>query len=160
MTYIFQAVLEVKLYSGIVKTAGSEGEIFLRHFHDFLIDLDHVDVLDGIVADELSDDTAIAGADHKCFSRIRMNAHRDVHHHLVIDKFILLGEHHIAVECEKTSELRRLENIDLLEVTLAAVELLADLDRKLDGRSMKFRKPKIHKIPLPISYIWPEPTSI
>ena len=65
---------------------------------------------------------------------------RDVHHHFVIDEFVALGQHHVAVERQKPAELLALEYVDALKVALLGVKLPVDLNLQADGRRVHFGK--------------------
>ena len=75
---------------------------------------------------------------------MRVYRHRDVGNHLVVDKFIFFGQHHVAVQGEKAAKFRGVKDVDALELASAAVQLAVDPDRKLDVGGLLFRKPKFH----------------
>src|SRR5699024_409080 len=93
---------------------------------------------------QLSYNAAVACADYKDFLYIWMNSHRNMGYHLVIDKLVLFGEHHISVQGEKSSELRRIKNINSLKFAFSTVKLTVNSYRYFNIWSMFFRKPKIH----------------
>ena len=58
--------------------------------------------------------------------------------HLVINKFVLFSQHHVAVQRQETSKLRRIKDINALKFTFPAVKLPVDPDGKLHIRCMRF----------------------
>ena len=87
---------------------------------------------------------AVTGTDDKDVFCLLVHRHGHMHDHLVIDEFVALGQHHIAVQCEHPAKLRRFKNIDALVIALLGVELFVHPDAVLHVRGVKLRKPKFH----------------
>ena len=68
-----------------------------------------------------------------------------MYHHLVVDEFVLFGEHEIAVQHQHPPEGGGVEHVDALIVALSAVDLSVDADAQLYVFCVFFGKPEIHK---------------
>ena len=121
------AVLVVYVNSRIVETAGCSGQVLLADLHNKLVYLHKVYALNRGIARKLADNAAVACADDKYILGIRVYSHRHMSYHLMVDELVLLRQHHVAVESEEPPELLRIENVDTLELAVAAVELMIDL---------------------------------
>ncbi|MPN22803.1 hypothetical protein SDC9_170187 [bioreactor metagenome] len=120
----FEAVLKIERDARVAKLAGGEGQQLAADLHDHFVDIHHVYLFDGFVARQLAHRAAVAAADDEDAPDVRVCRHRDVYDHVVVDKFVLLGEHHQAVKGEETPELLRIKDVYLLKGALAAEELL------------------------------------
>ena len=101
-------------------------------------------VLDGTFESLKGTITAVTGTDDKDVFCLLVHRHGHMHDHLVIDEFVALGQHHIAVQCEHPAKLRRFKNIDALVIALLGVELFVHPDAVLHVRGVKLGKPKFH----------------
>ena len=148
---ILEAVLIQDVHPRIVQRAGHGRQELLADLDHTLVDLDKVNVRNAGIAAQLAHAAAVTAADDKhLFDRIAQHGERDVHHHLVVDKFIALGQHHIAVERQEAAELLALEHVDALEIALLGVKLTVDLDLQADGRRMHFGKCQSHGLMTPL----------
>ena len=134
------------VYPWIIEAAGSLWEIFFAYLNDQLVDLNQVDLFNFLVAGQFSDNAAVSGADDQHLFDIGMNCHWNVGNHFVIDKLILLGQHHVAVEGEESSKFRRFKDIDALKLTFSAVKLTVHTNGEFYIRCLQFRKPKFHLV--------------
>ena len=128
----------------IVQLPGCGGQIFLGNLHHHLIDLHQINALHLRIPHQFPDHAAVPGSDDQDPLRVGMNSHRNVGDHLMIDKFILLRQHHIAVQGQKPAEFRRFKHINPLVITVPAVELTVHPDRKFHVLCLFLRKPKLH----------------
>ena len=78
-------------------------------------------------------DTAVAAADDQYVLHTRMDRHRHMGHHLVINKLVLLGEYDLPVQRDKFSKF-----LDPLIFTLPGKQLLFDLDGQLYVSGVQF----------------------
>ena len=111
-----QAVLIVQVHPFVVQLAGKLGQIRAAGLHDLLVDLHHIDALDGGVARQLAHRAAVPRADHKHLFDARVGGHRQVHDHFVIHVLVLFGGHHIAVQDQKASKFLGFKDVDLLKL--------------------------------------------
>ena len=65
---------------------------------------------------EMTDDlrTAVPAADHQDIFHTRMNCHRHMNDHLIINKFVTFCQHYISVQSQHTAKFRCLKNINSL----------------------------------------------
>ena len=139
-----QAVFVKNLYSLVNQTVGNLRNIFPAHLHKQRIRLHHVDRLYRVIFDQLSDDSAVAPSYYKHPFYIRMHRHRHMGDHLMVDKFIPLGQHQISVHDKDLSEVFRLKDVDPLDIALGAEELFLNADGQLHAVRMYIRKPHFH----------------
>ena len=140
-------VLDIDVQARVVQFAGGEGQVAPGNVDDRLVDLRQVDALDLGVACKLAHHAAVARADHQHVFHVRVHRHGGVHHHLVVDEFVLFGQHQVPVQHQHAPEGGGIEHVDALQVALAAVQLLVDADAQLHVFGVFFRKPKIHALP-------------
>ena len=102
-------------------------------------------MLDVLVAAQLADTAAVAAADDEhLFDLLAEHRERYVHHHLMVDELVALGQHHVAVEREKAAEFLAFEYVDALKVALFGMQLTVHLNLKSDRRRVHFGKSKLH----------------
>ena len=82
--------------------------------------------------------------DNKDFLRGWVSIERYVSQHLVIDKFIALGEHHHPIQKEHPSKLESVQDLKRLEFTLTVVDAFLHFHGDPGMRSMFFRVPDSH----------------
>ena len=134
------------MYARVIERARHTGQVLLAHRDNALVDLHEVDVLDVVVAAQLADTAAVAAADDEHFlDLLAQYGQRNVYHHLVIDELVALGQHHVAVQREKTAELLAFEYVDALKVALFGVKLTVNLNLQPDRRRVHFGKGKLHE---------------
>ena len=124
----FQAVLIMDVNPLILQLTGDPGKKALTYLNDLFVDLHKVNMLNLRVFHKLPDRAAVSGADDEHAFHVRMNRHRHMNNHLMVDELVLLGQHHIAVQHKESAELRRFKNINSLKFALSAVKLLIYLD--------------------------------
>ena len=154
MAHVLEAIFVVDGDARVRKAARRLRQVLLADLDDELIDLDEVDVAHCRVAQELAHRATVAAADDEDVVRIRIDAHRHVRDHLVVDELIHLRQHHVAVERQEAAELLRVEDVDALEFAAARVELAVHLDGEADVWRVVFGKPEFHRIKIPpcVSY--------
>jgi len=108
---------------GVIKAAGGLRQVLFADLHYQLVDFNKVDLLDFRVAGQFADDAAVTGSDDQHLFDTGVNCHRDMGNHLMIDEFVLFGQHHVTVQCQKTSELGGIKDVDALKLAPAAVQL-------------------------------------
>ncbi|MPN27492.1 hypothetical protein SDC9_174926 [bioreactor metagenome] len=82
-----------------------------------------------------------------------MHRHGYMHNHLVIGELVFFGKDHAAVRGEEPPELRGVEYIDALIVTLAGKQLLLHTNRKLHILRVHVVKPKLHASSAPFQHV-------
>ena len=103
-------------------------------------------MLDVLVAAQLADTAAVTAADDKhLFNPLAEHGKRHVHHHFVVDELVPLGQHHVAVEREKPTELLAFKHVDALKVALFGVKLTVYLYLQPNRRRVHFSKGKLHE---------------
>ena len=90
----FEAVLEMQRDARVVELAGGEGQQLHAGLDDELVYIYHVDFFNRLVARKLAHRAAVAAADYEDALDLRVRRHRDVDYHVVVDEFVLLGQHH------------------------------------------------------------------
>ena len=104
------------------------------HFHQ-------IDGADGVVPGKLPDHAAVSGADDQHVLDVGMDRHGDVGHHLVVDEFVPLGEHHIPVQGQHPAEFRGVVDVNLLIGGFLGVQVPLNPDAVFHVRGMKFTEP-------------------
>ena len=105
-----------------------------------------------IVVDKLFGNSSVTSTDNKHLLDMRVHRHRHMHHHLIVNKTILLGKNNTSVKCKKLPELRRSKDIYSLIFALSRIELSLHADIKTHMRRMIFRKPNFHNRYTPDNY--------
>ena len=141
---VLEGVLKVDVHPAVIHAAGIAGQVGTAGFHHLRVHLHKVDALHPVVAGQLPHHAAVTGTDDKDVFCLLVHRHGHMHDHLVIDEFVALGQHHIAVQCEHPAKLRRFKNIDALVIALLGVELFVHPDAVLHVRGVKLGKPKFH----------------
>ena len=148
---VLEAVLIQDVHARVVQRAGDRGQVFAADRDHALVDLDQIDVLDAGIAAQLAHAAAVAPADDEhLFHPVAQHGEGDVHHHLMVDEFIALGQHHIAVERQEAAEFLALEHVDALEIALLGIQLAVDLNGQADGRRVHFGKCQSHGLMTPL----------
>ncbi|EJX01417.1 hypothetical protein EVA_10478 [gut metagenome] len=70
---------------------------FLSNLYHKPVDLHHVNVFNFLILCQFPDHPAVSGSDHKNVLNPWMHSHRHMGDHLMINKFVFLCHHHIAV---------------------------------------------------------------
>ena len=128
----------------IVQTGGVLRQKGPADLDDLRIHLYKIDTFYTIIAGQLLYHTAVSGTDDQDVFNTGVYCHGNVRDHLIVDKFIPLGEHDVAVQSQYTAELRRIEDIDLLVAAPLRIQMSGDADAVFYVRRMKFAKPQIH----------------
>ncbi len=81
------------MHSFLRKTAGSNRQILLTDFNHFFIDLNHIDMLDGLIAKQFPDGSAVSGTDYQYLFDVWIGCHGDMSYHIMIDELVLLRNH-------------------------------------------------------------------
>ena len=139
-----EGVLKVDVHPAVVHPAGVAGQVGAAGLHHLGVHLHQVDALHPVVAGQLPHHAAVACTDDKDILCLPVHGHGHMDDHLVVDEFVPLGQHHIAVQCEHPAKLGRFKNINALIIALLGVELLVHPDAVLHIGGVKFRKPKLH----------------
>ena len=139
-----QSVAVHYAHSRVVERTGRFGKKPAADLHYLLVYFDQIDMLYIVVTAQLPDRASVAAADDQHSAHAGVYRHCDVSDHLVIDEFVLLREHHIAVEHKKSAEFGAFEYVYPLIVAVPAVKLSVYPYRQFYVLGMLFGKPKIH----------------
>ena len=137
-------VLMIDRHPFIRQTARDLRDIFPAHFHQKRIRFHHIDLLYGIVFDQLPDHTSVAPSDDQHFLHIRMHRHGHVGDHLMVDKLVPFRQHQVPVHNKDLPKVLRLKDVDPLDLALGAEKLFLDLDGQLHAVCMHIGKPHFH----------------
>ena len=141
-----QGVVVEDVDAAVVETGGVLGQVGPAGLDDLGVHLHQVDPLDALVAGQLLDHAAVAGADDQHVLDAGMDRHRNVGDHLVVDELVALRELDVAVQGQHPPEFGGLEDVDALVVGLLGVQMLVDPDRMLHVGGVKFAEPEFHGI--------------
>ena len=107
----------------VAERRGAEREVRHGESDEVLVRLDDVYAIDRLVLDELAHGSAVARADDKHVPDVRMDGHRHVCKHLVVDELVLLSEEQLAVQDEDSPVFDRVQNVDALVFALLGRDL-------------------------------------
>ena len=80
----FEAVADIGLGLGVVEANGHAGEVLLRQADDSLVDVAKDGLLDALVLDDLTKDTAVTTTDNKDVLGVGVGVHGEVGDHLLV----------------------------------------------------------------------------
>ncbi len=137
------AITEVHGDAGVGQSGADRGEEFLREADDLFIEFDEVDGFDLGVAEKFANGSAVAAADHEDALGIGVAAHSGMSEHLVVQKFVALGEHNAAIKDHHTPHPFGLKEHDLLIGGLDMTECTAYADLDTEVVLSYFVKPEV-----------------
>jgi hypothetical protein len=123
-----EAVADVGGDFGVLVADAHAGEILLGEADDRFVDVAQNSLLNGLVLDNLTEDTAIATTDDEDLLGVRVRVHGEVGDHLLVGEFVALGALDDIVEDENVAVVAALENEDVLVLGLLVVQDLVDLE--------------------------------
>ena len=138
---VFQAVLIIYPNPLLRQPGGCKGKELLADLYDLFINFHQVYLFNFRVFHKLPDNASVPGTDYQYLFYVGMYCHGNMHHHFMINKFVLLGQHHIAIQRQKPPELRGLKYINPLKVAFPAVKLPVYPYGQLHIFRMRLRKP-------------------
>lgn len=94
----------------------------------YLINVAEDSLLDAIVLDDLTEDTAVATADDKDLLGVRVGVEGKVGDHLLVGELVTLGGLDHVVEDENVAVVGGLEDKNILVLALLVVKNLLDLE--------------------------------
>ena len=97
LAHVFQTIGNMNMHTWIVKTAGCLWQPFTADGDDTFIDFYHVNMLHFRIACQFTQAAAVTSTDHQHLARIWVHCHWHMHDHFVINKLILLGQHHDTI---------------------------------------------------------------
>ena len=115
---ILESILIIQSHPFVIKSARRLRQMRSARRYHLLVNLHHINLLDRRIPYQLARRPAIPAANHQHFAYLGMHCHRHMHHHFMIDKFILLCQHHIPVECQKPAKFLGGKNINPLKFRL------------------------------------------
>lgn len=137
------AIAKVHGDAGVGQSGADRGEEFLREADDLFIEFDKVDGFDLGIAEKFANGSAVTAADHEDALGIGVAAHGGMGEHLVVQKFVALGEHDAAIEDHHTSHPFGLKEHDLLIGGLDVTERTAYADLDAEVVLSYFVKPEV-----------------
>ncbi len=145
--YELQRVPKVDMNPPVVHPAGVAGQVCPAGLYHKGIHLHQVDVLHPVIPGQLPHHAAVPCADDQDVPDAGMHRHRHMGHHFIVNKFIPLRQHHIAVQRQHPAEFRRFKDVDALVVALLGIQVPVDPDAVLHIWGMKFAEPHFHILP-------------
>lgn len=122
-----KAIADVDLGVGVLEANAHAGQVLLGDADDGLVDVAQGGLLNGLVLDDLAQDTSITTADDKHILGIRVRVHGQVGDHLLIGELIALGALDDVVQDQHGAVVTALEDQDVLVLGLLVVQDLVDL---------------------------------
>ncbi|MPN24052.1 hypothetical protein SDC9_171446 [bioreactor metagenome] len=128
----FQSILEVRMNSFITEGAGRLRQIFFADIYDHFINFHKIYTFNSFVSCQFTDCATITGANYKYLFDVRMNCHRHVDNHFMVDEFVFFCQHHKPVKSQKTAEFFGFKNIYSLKLALSTKKLFINFYGKLN----------------------------
>ncbi len=113
---------------GVGETLGHVGKVLLGDTGDSLVNVTEDGLLDGVVLDNLTENTTVTTADNENTLRVGVGSERNVGNHLLVGEFVTLGSLDDTVKDENVAEGGGLEDEDILEKRLLVVEDALNLE--------------------------------
>jgi hypothetical protein len=123
-----EAVANVGGDLGVLVADGHAGEVLLGETDDGLVNVAQNGLLNGLVLDDLTEDTAIATTDDEDLLGVGVGVHGKVGDHLLVGELIALGTLDDVVEDENVAVVAALEDEDILVLGLLVVQDLVNLE--------------------------------
>jgi len=124
----FEAVADNGLGLGVVEANGHAGEVLLRQADDSLVDVAKDGLLDALVLDDLTKDTAVTTTDNKDVLGVGVGVHGKVGNHLLVGELVTLSALNDVVKDKNHAVVGRLEDENVLVQALLVVKNLLDLE--------------------------------
>jgi len=123
-----EAVADVDLDLGVVEADGHVGEVLLGETDDGLVNVAENGLLDAVVLDNLSEDTAITTTNDKNLLGVGVRVHGEVGDHLLVGELVALGALDDVVQDQDVAKVGRLEDENVLVLALLVDEDLLDAE--------------------------------
>lgn len=116
-----EAIANVGLDLRVLVADGHAGEVLLGEADDGLVDVAQDGLLDGLVLDDLAQDTAVTAANDQHLLGVRVRVHGQVGDHLLVGELVALGALDDIVEHQHVSVVAALEDQHVLVLGLFVV---------------------------------------
>lgn len=123
-----EAVTDVLAGLGVGEADAHAGQVLLRDADDGLVNVAEGSLLDALVLDNLTEDTAVAAADNQDLLGVGVGVHSEVGDHLLVGELIALGALDGVVQDQNGAVVAGLEDEDVLVLGLLVVQDLVDLE--------------------------------
>ena len=123
-----EAVTDVSLSVGVLEANAHAGEVLLGDTDDGLIDVTQDGLLNGLVLDDLTEDTTVTTTDDEDLLGVGVGVHGQVSDHLLVGELITLGALDNVVQDKDTAVVGGLEDEDILVLGLLVVQDLLNLE--------------------------------
>lgn len=123
-----EAIANVGGGVGVLEANGHAGEVLLGETNDSLINITEDGLLDGLVLDDLTEDTTVTTTDDEDLLRVGVGVKGQVGDHLLVRELITLGALDDIVQDEDSAVVAALEDEDILILGLLVVQDLVDLE--------------------------------
>lgn len=123
-----EAIADVGLDLGVLVADGHAGEVLLGEADDSLVDVAQDGLLDRLVLDDLTQDTAVTAADDQHLLGVGVRVHGQVSDHLLVGELVALGALDDIVEDQHVAVVAALEDQHVLVLGFFVVQDLVDLE--------------------------------
>jgi hypothetical protein len=123
-----EAITNVGGDVGVLVANGHTGEVLLGKTDDSLVNVAEDGLLDTLVLDDLTEDTAVTTTDDEDLLGVGVRVHGQVGDHLLVRELVTLGALDDIVEDKDHAVVGRLEDEDILVLGLLVVNDLVDLE--------------------------------
>ena len=130
----------------VAKRGTAEAEMGHRQRKEILVGLHNVNAANRFVFYQLPDCSAVACADYQNATHVRMDRHRHMGEHFMVDEFVFLGQKQLAVKHENSPVFDCVENFDCFIFTFLRSNLAKDLHREAAILRMLVGIPQFHLI--------------
>lgn len=122
-----EAVANVLLGLGVLEADAHTGQVLLGDTDDGLVNVAEDGLLDALVLDYLTEDTAVAAANDQDLLGVGVRVHGEVGDHLLVRKLIALGALDDIVQDQDGAVIAALEDENVLVLGLFVVQDLVNL---------------------------------
>jgi hypothetical protein len=123
-----EAVTDVGLSVGVLEANAHAREVLLGDTDDGLINVAQDGLLDGLVLDDLTEDTTVTTTNDEDLLGVGVSVHSQVGDHLLVGELITLGALDNVVQDKDAAVVGGLEDQDILVLGLLVVQDLLDLE--------------------------------
>lgn len=123
-----KAVTDVGGSVGVLETNAHAGEVLLGDTDDGLVNVTQDGLLDGLVLDDLTEDTTVTTTNDEDLLGVRVSVHGQVGDHLLVGELIALGALDNVVQDQNGAVVAALEDENILVLGLLVVQDLVNLE--------------------------------
>lgn len=123
-----EAVADVGCSVGVLEANAHAGKVLLGDADDSLVNVAQNGLLNGVVLDNLTEDTTVTATNNENLLGVRVRVHGQVGDHLLVGELIALGALDDVVQNEDSAVVAALEDQDVLVLGLLVVQDLVNLE--------------------------------